>query len=489
MKINHNMSAVITNSQLLRTESSLSESMEKLSSGLKINHAKDDPSGMAIANKMQAQIDGLDQASQNASNGTSVLQIADGALGETTNIIQRMRELSVQSANGTNSDSDREAIQDEIDSLKEEVDRISKDTEYNTKKLLDGSSDIRVYADKISRISTSDAVSPGIYSLEITAAEQATLLAKAGTKTAGTITAAEAGIISVNGSNVEILEGDDATAVYQKIRDAAEKGGVDVFTVDNSITSADRDTALNPSTGGYAASNTVYGFGDSLAFVSDEYGNSASVNIECSNAQLAAALGLDAADTTAGKEMGVTLDLNSEFGSQATAMTDGNRVKITDTNGFSISFLVDEGVGAGTPENIDINVTDIGTMTLQIGANENQTMEVRIPEISTNSLYLDTVDAGTEEGAGKALTTLDEALAVVSATRSKIGAYENRLEYAVNSLNESSENMTAAISRIQDVDMAKEMSTYTQYNVLDQAGVSVLSQANDLPQTVLQLLQ
>ena len=144
MKINHNMSAVVTNAQLLKTEGGLSASMERLSSGLKLNHAKDDPAGIAISNKMQAQIDGLTQASQNASNGISVLQIADSALGEITSILQRIRELSVQAATDTNKLEDRDAIQQEIESLNKEVDRISRDTEYNPKKLLDGSSDTRV---------------------------------------------------------------------------------------------------------------------------------------------------------------------------------------------------------------------------------------------------------------------------------------------------------------------------------------------------------
>ena len=167
MKVNHNMSAVITNAQLLRTENSLADSMERLSSGLKINHAKDDPAGMAISNKMQAQIDGLGKASENASNGISVLQIADSALGEITSMLQRMRELSVQAATDTNQLEDREAIQKEIDSLVSEVDRISRDTEYNTKKLLDGTSDTRVYADGTSRMAVSDSVGTGNYKITV----------------------------------------------------------------------------------------------------------------------------------------------------------------------------------------------------------------------------------------------------------------------------------------------------------------------------------
>ena len=155
MKVNYNMSAVVTNKQLLTTEGKLTGAMEKLSSGLKINRAKDDAAGMAISNKMKLQIDGLDQASRNASDGDSVLQTADGALDEVTNILQRMRELSVQAATDTNSLGEREAIQEEINSLRDEVDRVSRDTEFNTKALLDGTLDTRVYAKNVSRISTS----------------------------------------------------------------------------------------------------------------------------------------------------------------------------------------------------------------------------------------------------------------------------------------------------------------------------------------------
>ena len=153
MKINHNMSAVITNHQLLNNENSLSVSMEKLSSGLRINHAKDDAAGMAISTKMRAQIQGLNQASRNASDGNSILQTADGALNEVTSMIQRMRELAVQAANETNTDDDKESIQDEIESLKKEIDRVSTDTEFNTKTLFNGSLDTRVYGDHVSRIS------------------------------------------------------------------------------------------------------------------------------------------------------------------------------------------------------------------------------------------------------------------------------------------------------------------------------------------------
>jgi flagellin len=240
MRINNNMSAVITNKQLLRTENNLTKSMERLSSGLKINHAKDNPAGMAISNKMQAQIDALDRASSNASDGTSVLQIADGALNETSAILQRMRELSVQAANGTNSLEDKQAIQDEIEALKDEVNRISKDTEYNSKSLLDGSLDTRVYTDNanVSRVNVSDYVNPGKYEINIkTAATKATDTATdVGINSTGTGAIGASGTISINGSSVDIDANDTMAEVYEKIRAAAEVGEAEMKTDDGTFT-------------------------------------------------------------------------------------------------------------------------------------------------------------------------------------------------------------------------------------------------------------
>ena len=228
MKINNNISAVITNKQLLGTESNLAASMERLSSGLKLNHASDNPSGMAISSKMRAQIRGLDQASRNSSDGNSVLQTVDGALNQVTDMIQRMRELAVQAANGTNSVAEKKACQLEIASLREEVDRVSQTTEFNTKSLLDGSLDARVYTDtanvnNVSRISVSNSVPEGTYTIEVTnAATRAEYnLGISEDKLVG-----KNGSISINGSVVEITDTMTATEIYQALRDGAEYGAV-----------------------------------------------------------------------------------------------------------------------------------------------------------------------------------------------------------------------------------------------------------------------
>ncbi len=480
MKINHNMSATITNAQLLRTEGSLADTMERLSSGLKINHAKDDPSGMAISKKLGAQIDGLDMASQNAQNGQSLLEIADGALGETTSIIQRMRELAVQAASDTSTPTDKEAIQAEIDQLLKEVDRISRDTEYNTKKLLDGTSDIRVYSEFAKNIYISDNVASGAYKISIQSLSEPAQYTTSGGTGGATITAAQAGTITINGVEAEIKEGDTRETVYEKIREAGEVAGVLVDPL--------------------SYTNSVPDF--NYAFRTFSLGEAESLTISVNNTDLADALGFsgltDGTVTTYGTTGSVELHTEvsldpSGFNKTATASVEGDKISITAFGGFEMMFVlsdkcIDEFTTNGTAD-VVLDVTDFGTMTLQIGANEHQTVEVRIPEVTAASLYIENLNVVNTGGGGEAISKLDEALSRVSGIRSKIGAYENRLDYASESLSQTSEDMTAALSRIADVDMAKEMTEYTKYTVLDQAAISVLSQANELPQTVLSLLQ
>lgn len=482
MKINLNMSAVMTNNRLLRTENRLASSMERLASGYKINSASDNPAGMAISNKMKSQIDGLDQAKSNTIAGVAVMQIADGALGEVSDILQRMRELSVQAANGTNSTSDRESIQKEINSLRDEVDRISANTEYNTKSLLDGSSDTRVYAEPhiASRINISDSVITDTYNLTVNATAQPAQVE------IPIIDGLVSGDISINDATLQIRGGMSADTFFEKLRNLADEAGCDVEW------NADRTAVVLSSV---------------------RYGSNAEISISSSPA-LAAQLGLGEAAgavwneetqnyelVRAGRDADVQIPsdvANSGFSTTATVHTNGNRVTITDLNGFSIDFLLDENYeadpGADPAEaaqngNLSLEVTDIGTMTIQIGANQFQSMDLRIPEVSVESLYLDTIDLIVKNGPEDAMRTLDAAIARMNESRSRIGAFQNRLEYAQNGLAETVENMTQAYSDLLDTDMAEEMTEYTQQNVLDQAAISVLSQANDLPQQVLSLLQ
>ena len=456
MKINNNISAVITNKQLLRTEDTLAASMERLSSGLRINHAKDDPSGMAIAGKMNAQIDGLSRASRNSSDGISVLDTADGALTEVTSMLQRMRELSVQAANGTMSPNDRAAIQLEINNLVEEIDRISESTEFNTKTLLDGSLSNRVYGDHFSRPNPSSDVEAGFYNFTVdAAAEQASVAIDITDGLTYPIPSDQAGGITINGVAAMIEEGMTKEDVIGRIRDAAELGGAEITIA-----------------------------GDIITVNSMEYGVNGYVDI-VSNCTLNLPAG---AEHQVGKNAEITMDTtNSLFKDHPTATIkhEGNKITFTDVEGFSYSMKLE----AGYEGDIVSEVTNIGPMDLQVGANMGQQITVRIPSISSEYLYLDEVDVTKTGGPEKAMTRLDEALSMVNDIRANLGAYTNRLEYTVSSLDATHENMNAAISRMADVDMATEMVEYTKDNVLQQAGTSALSQANELPQMALQLLQ
>ena len=375
MKINFNATAMMANNTLNRTDSKLSASMERLSSGLKVNHAKDNPAGLAIANRMNAQIRGLKVGSNNTNDGISVVETADGALGEISSIVQRMSELCVKAGTESNTDSDREIINEEIKELKKEIERIARDTEYNGMPLLDGTFDLKGYTDNPD-------VKVGYYYDEVPQA------------------------------NYKI----DLTGLIQ---------------ADNSVDL----TKLS-------------GFPSSAK---------ASVNEE------------------------------------------KNELTITALGDFEMHIKADFSGGAGAPTGeVNIDITQIGAMKIQIGANEGQELGIRIPEISLYNMGIEDlktvadegVDAATAfENAQKGIEMTKQALSYISSVRSRLGAYQNRLEHNASSNDVSSENMTASYSRIMDVDMAEEMTEYTTQQVLSQSGISMLSQANERPSQILQLLQ
>ncbi len=473
MRINNNISAVITNKQLLGTEGSLAESMERLSSGLKINHAYDNPSGMAIAGKIRAQIQGLDQASRNSADGSSVLQIVDGALSEVTNMVQRMRELAVQAANGINEQDEKDSIQKEIASLRDEIGRISATTEFNTKSLLDGSLDARVYPsqdslDLISRISVSDSVTEGVYAFTV---DQAATQPELKLADSVNMLIGHDATFDLNGEKIEITADMTKEEVYEALRIGAEHADCTMEADMN----ADSEIVFRSNQYGAHAEVTLAYYSEDDAF-NAAFGAGGIPNLkEDPEAEPVVDVGTNAVVT-----------LGDGFGKNATVAYEGNRIKISDVNGFQMDLLLQAGYTSADP--ISLEVTDIGIMDLQVGANKGQTMQVRIPAMDAESLYLDTVNVSTVHGAKDALNRLDEVLDKVSSVRSQIGAYENRLDYTTTSLDETEENMTEALSRIEDVDMAEEMVEYTKDNVLEQAGTSALAQANELPELALQLL-
>lgn len=384
MRINYNVSAMLSNNALANNDNLLAQSLERLSSGLKINHAKDAPAGLAMAKRMNAQIEGLSMANQNASDGVSVIEIADGAMTEISEMLQRINELSVKAANGTMSDSDRETVQEEVAQLKEEITRIADTTEFNGQKLLNGEFEYKGYTNKLD--------------------------------------------IKVNGYSDEV---------------AAK-----VYTIESLTISAEKD-------------------------------ENGSYQVDTENMQL-----------------------GPEFPAGTTATVKDNLLTLKADTGFEIrldisgidfagadSVTIPDDTATPPVEALQIDATGIGAMRLQVGANEGQILAVDIPAISLQNMEIADIDVSTADGAVDAIYRVGSAIQYVSGVRGRLGAYQNRLESTINNLDVTSENMTAAYSRIMDVDMAEEMTNYTTYQVLTQAGTSMLAQANERPSQVLQLLQ
>lgn len=494
MRINTNMSAIIANAQLSTTEDRLSQSLERLSSGYKINHSKDNPAGLAISQKMHAQIRGLEKAEMNAQDGVSVLQTAEGAMEEIQTMLVRMKELSVQAANDVNSVDERSAIQKEMDSLNKEIDRISADTDFNTKSLLNGNLERRVYSnvDGVKQMEVTDGFTDGIYGITITQdAEKAVIEGSAiAMSNTETITKDLVGSVNINGLKIDIAEGDTLGTIATKLAQGTYQAG---GTMINITPGGARDKATYGDTEGYES--VAAGSGTSFVFLSSAYGSNEVMEITCDNPDLAAKLGLQTEQTETGKDVQADFTTaNGErvgFANSATMSTYGEKITVRDNNDKTFIVKVPGNVVAdnGGTVSMEQEVTDMGVLRVHIGANENQIIPVNLPEVSVEALGLDNLNVFTFRNAGKAIEAVDNAITRLSSIRSSIGAYQNRLEHTTSNLEVSEENLTAAISRILDTDMAEEMTEYTQQNVLAQAGTSMLSQANARPETALQLLQ
>lgn len=451
MIINHNISALNTYRQLSINNNAGSRSLEKLSSGYRINRAGDDAAGLAISEKMRGQIRGLNMASKNAQDGISLIQTAEGALNETHSILQRMRELAVQAANGTNTDSDREEIQKEIDQLKSEINRISTDTEFNTKKLLDGS--IANTAD----VDTTNAAHLGeveVINDNISAGDY-------------TVNIAE---LTIN-KTVDDAGGTKITAVDIAATKTVEMGK---YTVEVEEVSGD--------TGSTFALTLKNEAGKVIATTDNIANNATSVVIGDFTLTIDTGLVNGTAKFTISASFEATVS-DAEGNEIESKTFTGNSAGYVSVGGLKINFDSDL-----ADESATITVkTD--AVSFQIGANEGQMTKLAISDMSSEALGVDGIDLTTADSASEAITTIDEAIQKVSAERAKLGAIQNRLDHTINNLGTSSENLTAAESRIRDVDMAKEMMEYAKNIILQQAAQAMLAQANQQPQGVLQLLR
>jgi flagellin len=525
MIINHNLNAMNAHRQLGINTVNAGKSMEKLSSGLRINRAGDDAAGLAISEKMRAQIRGLDQASRNAQDAISLIQTAEGALNETHSILQRMRELAVQSANDTNVSVDREAIQKEVDELAKEITRIANNTEFNTQKLLNGGITSSGIGEVKFHIGANDGQS---ISLSINAMDAKTLgvsrdLTTATATTAGDIDTATFGTSLgskvVDGANITfqyntgaaatVTAGSDANVSNDltgktasitvnidgtdyKINDLSTWDGTgDIGTLTTLLKGAD----TNGDGLGTAISNVadITHDGNKITITSKTTGTSSSVKITFGgdNADEAKTLfGFSGTeDVTGTAAVAATITVSDGTNNQ-TINVDGTTVKSSDT-----SLSITTGDFAGITINLVSNkeLTDLDStndkITVSVTGTAASAATFTNGALTSEAVTEAGIDVSTQSAASKAITTIQTAIETVSTERAKLGAYQNRLEHTIANLGTSSENLTAAESRVRDVDMAKEMMAFSKNNILAQAAQAMLAQANQQPQGVLQLLR
>ncbi len=616
MRINYNVSSIIARNALNNNDKRVAASTQRLSSGYKISSAADNAAGLAIARKMNAQIRSLQQANRNANDGLSIVNTADGAMAEMHDIMQRMNELAIQSANGTNAESDREMIQKEIDQLVGEIDRIASTTQFNAKSLLDGSFAFKSYtnAENIKVKAYTEGVASGTYAI-------------------GKLTYYHYEDTTTQYKTEEIKEKDTDGKVVN-VSYSSSKVKVtenERYEIDNEKDNVLNSLVTSASIGAYESINQIKAFPDgSKVLIEDENivikaQNDFEIKIKVNDREPLGKVTTTSVSNTATLPAGATAgtaSIKKEYdktitGSSSTITTtsysavttyrniavtgpNGKRYDISeinffenvDSNGnplgdgskqiytgnkddkgrdlrddfveyfkeinpgcsinidgvtyddrdkpakFKVTYTTmdgktnekkpgnkaeftlyeeknDHGVVMETQKKLDdykysetttirtkyeigkgevddcitLDVTGMGAMIVQVGANEGQYMELEFPALKAEDLGLDKVDLTTEESARLSIDMIGDAINELSSVRAKIGAYANRLEHTITNLDTSEENITSAYSRIMDVDMATEMTEYSTVQVLVQASTSMLAQANERPQQVLQLLQ
>ena len=489
MVVQHNMQAMNANRMLGITSSKQSKSSEKLSSGYRINRAADDAAGLAISEKMRKQINGLDRASINAQDGVSAVQTAEGALTEVHSMLQRMNELAVQAANGTNSKDDRDAIQLEINQLSEEMDRIAETTKFNETFLLKGNS-----GTKIVNVNAHDAGLKG------------TMVQGSGTGATFTATLKVGGNLSIAGADYRIVEtsGGDAVANHGATANALEDVQALIYDKATDTVKTQLDVIID---------GTTYTHGLALNGVDDQWTDSNGNAYTA--AQLADVVSDGATLTLDGKTYNVVdpeaddaLTMEEAVKKMATALVDASNIggtaslaECSGADSYDTIEQVKDAAGNFTGEYkfvFDItkatveNNTDL-TFSLHVGADADLTnkIAVNIAAMNAAALHIEGINVSDSTGtaATYAIDAITDAINKVSAQRSNLGAIQNRLEHTIDNLDNVVENTTAAESRIRDTDMAEEMVEYSKNNILAQAGQSMLAQANQSTQGVLSLLQ
>ena len=553
MRIQHNIAALNSYRQLGNNNNSVSKNLEKLSSGFRINRAGDDAAGLAISEKMRAQITGLNTAQKNAQDGISLVQTAEGALTEVHSMLNRMVELANQSSNGIYDNAvDRTNMQKEITSLKDEIDRIAEGTNFNGIKLLDGSLDGAgsagangLVGGKIANwkaavftgtgkdasgasavdFSKKDAILVDGSRVEVdwstlSADEQALLTKNWTTNTSATDSKNAAALMekTINAA-IDKANKDRGTSIdYVSVTSTANKGftitsgmkgtgassigfdqsakpttnktvlGIVTGVTDTQATAAATSTLIIDPTSANGSFNMLIN-GEAVNITTSTLTGTSSANDIVTQLKTAIETALTNYDTA----KGTTGTPDAMQGKVTVSFNNQGALEFTNTSGNKIGFSDKEGGEVAKTLGISAEGKAIagGGLTLQIGdtAEDFNQLNVSVSDMSTKSLGIDSISVATQAGASAAVDKIKAAINTVSSTRGTLGAVQNRLEHTINSLSVSAENMTAAESRIRDVDMASEMMDYTKNNILVQASQAMLAQANQIPQGVLQLLQ
>lgn len=499
--INTNVASLNAQNNLMKSQNDLQTSLQRLSSGLRINSAKDDAAGLAISDRMTAQIRGLNQAQRNANDGISLAQTAEGAMSESTNILQRMRELAIQSANDTNSDTDRANLQKEVAQLQQELNRISETTTFNGKNILDGSftsAKFQVGSNSNETIN----VSIGSTSAQKIGAYQSSTLANIGGGIADAARAADAAgnngtsgaTLTVNGylgsDTYTFSDGATAKTIAEGVNGISGSTGVTASArTEFTIGPASADGTVTFS---LASSNGADAVSISAGVTTTDMSNLAdSINTKTGQTGISATLSDDKKSITLTNEQGEDIEI-ADFKHSGDA---GETLTIK--NGAATTTLV--GPTGGTAV-----ATDSIVVGGQVSFESNRSFSVDSGDAATDENVLTAlngavsvagelssiadVDIGSQSGSNDAISVIDKALSYISEQRADLGAVQNRFESTIANLASISENVSAARSRIQDADFAQETANLTRNQILQQAGTSILAQANQLPQQVLSLL-
>lgn len=494
MTINTNIQSLNAQRNLGTSQSSLSTSMQRLSSGLRINSAKDDAAGLAIAERMSAQVRGLNQAQRNANDGVSLAQTAEGALSTIGGNLQRIRELAVQSRNATNSTEDRAALQKEVTQLKSEIDRVATDTSFNGTKLLDGSftaQEFQVGANQGQTIKVDSIVNASVSKLgawnsvtQPAGAESFDAGAGTAAAAAGKASAAvdAAGLDTtnnwkINGVSVSFAQGaagasqdaDTKANLEKALKDAGLDGVYDVAVATNAVTiTAKVDGTMVPpkvegiKTGGAVVQTAGTSIGDKTYKAADFKINGTTINVGVTVGSVNRMNDMVSAINAQSKATGVT------------ASVDGGKLKLTTENNLKI----EAGATGGNSDDAAKLLTETGLTAMS-----------KVATPASQQTGFDNLDISTVAGADNAILAMDAALKSVNSARADLGAIQNRFESVVSNLSVNSENLSASKSRITDADFAAETANLSRSQILQQAGTAMVAQANQLPQGVLSLLR